>query len=114
VSELNEHIRSFFEKHPEHRPEEPGLVRFGLETKGDVVREVNLRIDQFAHYPREATLVGHRKFLHHREGCEYFGLQYGRLGEQAAIQHVIDDMGAVHKAIAFYDGTLDGFGGVRR
>lgn len=74
----SEHVASFFAAHP------------ALDTPANrkTVEEVNRRIDQFAHFPREATLLGHRRFLHHRED----------LGALAAEQHVREDCGHVPRA----------------
>lgn len=97
---ISEHIDAFFALHPE----------WDTPANRQVVEEVNLRIDQFAHYPREATLVRHRKFLHHAEGVEYFALVYGVLGGEAAQQHVVEDCGHIPRAMHYYDGTVDAFG----
>ena len=97
---ISEHIRGFFAKHPE----------WDTSVNRQIVEEVNRRIDQFAHFPREATLLRHRKFLHHQEGIEYFGLVYGELGRLAATEHVLEDCGAVPHAKDYYDDTVDAFG----
>lgn len=75
-----------------------------------LVAEVNRRIDQFAHFPREVTLMRHRKFLHHKEGIEYFELQYGMVGGSAARQHVMEDCGHIPNATDYYDGKVDRMG----
>lgn len=75
-----------------------------------VYREVNGRIDQFAHYPDYEFLKDHRKFLHHEEGIEYFKKRYGRLGGEAARLHVFRDCGGVPRMRDYADGTVDEFG----
>lgn len=96
----SDHVNQFFARHPE----------WDNEANRKIVEEVNRRIDQFAHYPREATLLRHRKFLHHIEGIEYFGLQYGMVGEAAARQHVVEDCGHIPNAEDYYTGKVDMFG----
>ena len=102
--ELSEHVRAFFAAHLDR----------DTPANRQIVEEVNCRIDQFAHYPREATLLGHRKFLHHAEGIEYFALAYGDIGALAARQHVMEDCGHVPRAADYYNGTVDAFGGRER
>lgn len=75
-----------------------------------IVEEVNRRIDQFAHFPNWDTLQGHRKFLHHQEGIEYFGLRYGEDGRLAARLHILDDIGHIPNMIDYHNGTVDGLG----
>lgn len=96
----SEHVTAFFAKHPD----------LDNPANREIVTQVNQRIDQFAHFPRYATLMHHRKFLHHREGIEYFGLAYGMVGESAARQHVLEDCGHIPKAIDYYQGVVDQFG----
>ena len=95
-----EHVQAFFRDHPELDSQENRVV----------VAEVNQRIDQFAHYPREDTVPRHRRFLHHAEGIDYFGRIYGEVGYRAAQHHVEIDCGHVPHAIDYYAGTVDEFG----
>jgi hypothetical protein len=99
--ELQRHIERFFEKYPE----------LDDQSSRWIVSAVNQEIDQFAHFPNMKFLRKHRKFLHHREGIEYFGLRYGRVGALAAVEHVKDDCdGYVPRAKDYYDRTVDEYG----
>lgn len=100
------HVRAFIEGHPEI--DWDTTAPFG--GNKTIVAAVNIEIDQFAHFPRHDTLTRHRKFLHHKEGIEYFGLVYGDIGRQAAEQHVLEDCGWVPSAIDYYNGNADTFG----
>ena len=80
---------------------------------GQAFEEVHRVLDQFAHYPDMDFLRRHRKFLHHEEGIEYIRMRYGDLAGESAKQHVLDDCGHIPKAIHYYDGTVDEFGGKR-
>ena len=96
-----DHIRRFFEKHP------------NLDTPDnrEIVENVNRKIDQFAHFPNLKTLERHRKFLHHREGIEYFNTIYGNVGRMAAEQHVLEDCdGYIPTAIEYYIDMVDEYG----
>jgi len=73
--------------------------------------EVHQLLDQFAHYPDMKFLWGHRKFLHHKEGIEYFRMRWGEEAGRSAEQHVIMDCGHVPSAVEYYNGTVDNFGG---
>lgn len=76
-----------------------------------VVNEVNQRLDQFSHYPDMEFLSRHRKFLHHREGVEYFERRYGVLGKVVAERHILTDCGHIPKAADYYSGKVNKFGG---
>ena len=76
--------------------------------------EVHALLDQFAHYPNMKFLRKHRKFLHHEEGIEYVTMRWGEEAGKSARQHVLDDCGHVPKAIDYYRGSVDDFGGKLR
>jgi len=78
---------------------------------GQEFDEVHRILDQFSHYPDMAFLKRHRKFLHHEEGIEYITMRFGDLAGESAKQHILDDCGHIPKAIDYYDGTVDEFGG---
>lgn len=93
---FEDHVNSFMHAHPDaHR---------------QTVEEVNRRIDQFAHFPNFVTLERHRKFLHHAEGIEYFGIVYGEVGRLAAREHVIQDCGHVPTLEDYVLGHVDVYG----
>lgn len=91
-----QHVESYMQKYPE--------------ADRSIVEEVNRRIDQFAHYPNPETLAGHRKFLHHLEGAEYFEKVYGYEGRRAALEHIIQDCGAVPSMEDYALGFVDMYG----
>lgn len=97
---LEQHVNNFFTRNPH---------LYNLENL-KVVTEVNVRIDQFAHFPRMELLSGHRKFLHHEAGIEYFTLVYGQIGGMAARQHIEEDCGHVPRMVDYHNGRVDGFG----
>lgn len=76
-----------------------------------VYRDVNVRMDQFAHFPNEECLRQHRQFLHHAEGIAYFGRRYGELGRKAAELHVKADCGGhIPKMADYHNGKCDEYG----
>jgi hypothetical protein len=100
MAAYEDHLTAFFRDHPE----------WDTPENREIVGEVNRRIDQFAHYPREDTVPRHRRFLHHAEGIDYFGRIYGEVGYRAAEHHVLLDCGHVPHAIDYYSGAVDEFG----
>lgn len=96
MSEFKSHVRSFMALYPN--------------ADRKIVEEVNGRIDQFAHFPNNDTLMHHRKFLHHAEGIEYFGKVYGETGRAAARLHVIDDCGHVPTMLDYALDVVDTLG----
>lgn len=74
------------------------------------VEKVNREIDQFAHFPNLVTLERHRKFLHHKEGIEYFGIVYGQVGADAARMHVMQDCGHIPDMADYAYGYVDSYG----
>ena len=96
----SDHVDSFFAAHPDLDNEE----------NRSIVTRVNAVIDQFAHWPRRDTIERHRKFLHHAQGIEYFGLVYGETGRLAAMQHVMEDCDHIPQAYHYYDGTVGKYG----
>ena len=93
---FEDHVKNYIHKHPN------ADVR--------LVRLINKEIDQFAHFPNWETLQRHRKFLHHKEGIEYFGILYGEMGADIAKQHVLDDIGHIPEMIDYHIGVVDMFG----
>lgn len=79
----------------------------------DCIDQVNVLIDQFAHYPNPRFLSRHRAFLHHEEGIEYFAMRFGRLGEIVARRHVITDCGHVPRREDYSTGRVDEYGYLR-
>ncbi len=73
---------------------------------GNPFEEVNYRLDQFAHWPDEASLVAHRKFLHHQEGIDYITQRYGPVAGEAARLHVLRDCGHIPRAQDYYTGVV--------
>ena len=75
------------------------------------IDEVNARLDQFSHYPDMEFLSRHRKFLHHREGVNYFARRYGRLGKIVAEVHILRDCKLrIPKMADYLDGTVNEYG----
>ena len=93
---FEDHVDAFMDEHPD--------------ADIQVVKEVNRRIDQFAHFPRHDTLAGHRKFLHHAEGVVYFDLVYGPTGREAATQHIREDCGHIPTMEDYVLGFVDEYG----
>lgn len=93
---FDDHVKSFMSLYPN--------------ADENVVREVNSRIDQFAHFPNWDTLSVHRKFLHHKEGIEYFRKIYGEIGAKAAEMHIRQDCGHVPDMMEYVLGIVDEFG----
>jgi len=91
-----DHVESFMAAHPD--------------ADRSIVEKVNREIDQFAHFPHVVTLQRHRKFLHHAEGIEYFGIMYGDTGAAAARMHVEQDTGHVPSMADYALGTVDEYG----
>lgn len=100
MPEFEYHMKAFFTENP----------ALDSPENRELVAEVNRRLDQFAHYPREDTVPRHRRFLHHVEGVDYFGRVYGLVGFQAAQHHVMLDCGHIPHAIDYYSGLVDEFG----
>lgn len=96
------HVRSFFERYP----------KLDDEKTRQIVLEVNQLMDVFGAGP-EGHLHCWRKFLHHREGLDYFHVSRGLIGRMAAACHVRDDCGSIHSVLDYYNGTLDENGMVR-
>lgn len=86
------------------------LGRELTETERALIDKVNARMDQFAHFPDPWFLARHRRFLHHREGVEYFGRKYGRIGHLTALLHVVMDCGHVPNAADYGTERVDQFG----
>lgn len=76
----------------------------------EIIDKINERLDQFAHYPEYRFLEQHRKFLHHREGVEYFEMLYGKLGKLIAEVHIRRDCGEIPNAVDYYTGQVNEFG----
>lgn len=93
---FEDHVKSFMHKYPD--------------ADKSVVEKVNREIDQFAHFPNYDTLSRHRKFLHHKEGIEYFGLVYGDVGSLAAREHILQDCGHVPDMADYILGGVDEYG----
>lgn len=53
---------------------------------------------------------GHRRVRHHREGAAEAGALFGKLGEQAALVHVLKDCGHIPNAEDYGTGRVDNLG----
>ena len=83
-----------------------------LEETGEekVCASVNREIDAFAHYPNKVHLEIHRRYLHHKEGVEYFKIKYGEIGKRIAELHILQDCGHIPNAEDYYNGKCDNYG----